>query len=196
MRVPARRACQSVLLFLLGSSICAADVTTYTYIGNSFTHFTTSPSPYSTANSVTGFFTMASPVAADLALADLTADVLSFSFTDGTINTITSAGGGRFYLLLSTDSGGTITAWDVRAFIGTPPTNSAIFTCKGSTVVNGCRNFPDDESYLNNGAITGYNISNPGTWEVTSAVPEPTTLTLLSVILLSAIPALRRKGLV
>jgi hypothetical protein len=168
----------ALLSILLGPFLCRAD-TIYTYTGN---HFTNAPLPYTTSDSITGFFTLSSPLGDNLALANIAADVLSFSFTDGSVNTITSSANSGSFFLISTNSQGNITAWDVRAFLGPVPTNVALFTCDGSTAFNGCPNFPRDESYLQNGAVSAFNTSNPGTWTSTQTTPtpEPSSLVLLS----------------
>lgn len=157
----------TLLSLRLGSALCGAGTVTYNYVGNKFTGFTTAPSPWTTSNSVAGSFTTSSPLGANLALLNVTGTVSSFSFTDGSVNTITSSANSGSFFLFSTDSLGNITSWDVRAFLGSPPNNVAVFTCNGSTVFNGCTNFPIDESYQHNGAATGYNQSNPGRWTAT-----------------------------
>jgi hypothetical protein len=76
----------------LGVGAAQAD-TIYTYTGSPF-QFTINQEPpsgaYTTAMKVTGSFTLAAPLAPNLSNDDITADVLSFSFTDGR-NTISDS---------------------------------------------------------------------------------------------------------
>lgn len=167
-----------------GQWSASAGLTTYTYHGNHFTSFTSSPSPYTTSNFITGFFTTY-PLAGNLTGVDITSEILNFSFTNG-VNTLTpsntgfpipigATGGPRF--IVSTDSQGNIISWDVTLIEAVaPPNNYALFTCNGiSTYFNSCPNFPLDESYEDNGKITGYNESDAGTWSASPAVAFPAT---------------------
>src|ERR1700722_13064169 len=85
--------------------------TTYTYTGNPFTSFQHGGiRPFYTADDfISGFFTLASPLAPDTYYANITPD--SLTFTDG-INVI---GGGDTYfpyeLTVSTDASGDIDQW-------------------------------------------------------------------------------------
>jgi uncharacterized protein (TIGR03437 family) len=139
--------------------------TTYTYQGKPFT---SAPAPYTTSNFITGSFTTTSALAVNLAAVDITSGVATYSFTDGSVNTITQANASSRRFIVSTDAQGRITAWDVTLILGSPPTNTALFTCSGiSTYLNSCPNNPFDESYQNNGQTTAYINSNPGTWSST-----------------------------
>jgi hypothetical protein len=144
-------------------------LTMYSYQGNPFTIV---PSPYTTSDFVSGFFT-AGALAGNLTAVDITSTVLTYSFTDGGVNTITQTYTGeapRF--VVSTDPQGDITSWDLTLTNGLPPSNVALFTCNGiTTYLNSCPNGPFDESYINNGQTLGRNNANPGTWSA-STVPS------------------------
>jgi hypothetical protein len=146
--------------------------TTYTYRGNAFTN---AQSPYTTSDSITGYFT-SSTLAANLNAVNITSNILAYSFTDGGVNTITSAQIPPNRIVVSTDSQGNITSWDVTLILGSPPTNVALFTCSGiTTYFNSCPSGPFDESYEQNGSgPSGDNNSDPGRWSVAS--PPATVL--------------------
>jgi hypothetical protein len=163
--------CCSTLLMTAGPvsftrlASSAPSQTTYFYRGNPFTGFTTTPSPYTTSNLITGSFTSASPLTPNLMAVDITSAVLTYSFTDGSVNTINQSTATEVRFVVSTDSQGNIIAWDVTLISGNPPTNGALFTCSRiTTYFNSCPNFPNDESYENNGRITAYVNSAPGVW--------------------------------
>jgi hypothetical protein len=141
---------------------------TYTYQGNDFASFTTSPSPYTTSDAITGSFTIASALADNLTAGNITSNVSTFSFTDGAVNTLIPSNTGDQTFLFSTNSQGNITAWRIGLITNVAaPNNNAVFTCNGISGVNNCTNFPIDESYVHNGQSTGYNESDPGTWTST-----------------------------
>ena len=164
--------------FAVTSGSQTSGFTTYTYKGNDFT---SAPSPYTRSDSITGHFTTSSPLADNLAAANITSAVSTFSFTDGGVNTLTPSNSGETQFIVSTNSQGNITAWDITLITNvSPPNNGAIIICNGiSTYFNSCPNFPSDESYEDNGAIDGYNESDPGTW--LAAPVNPATGTSLAV---------------
>jgi uncharacterized protein (TIGR03437 family) len=137
-----------------------AGFTTYTYSGNPFTSV---QPPFTITNAVRGSFT-APTLANNLVAVDITSQVTAFSFTDGSVNTISTANGETRFVV-STDSSGKIVSWDITLVLGSPPANVALFTCNGiTTYFNSCPSGPSDESYEQNGLIDGSNSSNPGTW--------------------------------
>jgi hypothetical protein len=141
-------------------------LTTYTYHGN---HFTSVQTPYTTSNFITGYFTSPT-LTANLSGVDITSGISTYSFTDGSVNTITSSEIAPNRVIVGTDSQGNITSWDLTLILGSPPTDIALFTCNGiSTYFNSCPTNPYDWSYEGNGAIDGENASNPGTWSASRA---------------------------
>ncbi len=97
----------------------------YSYSGNNFDLFQDGIDPvsptYDTTNRVTGFFEVASPLAANLGLTDISGILLSFSFTDGiTTRTNTDTAGAdtgvdpSFLFRVSTDSLGGIETWSIQ----------------------------------------------------------------------------------
>jgi hypothetical protein len=112
----------AVLSLGLSAAACA---TTYTYTG---LPYNTATAPYTTAMSITGNFTTASPLPASMAITDIgpngTNLVTSWSFTDG-INTYTQANSvvlpqlGTFRI--GTDATGSITSFYIQIEQPLPP---------------------------------------------------------------------------
>jgi hypothetical protein len=100
----------------------ARAVTVYTYTGNNFPSggiedVTPPNGAYTTSMSVTGSFTLQNPLSANLPLTDITADILSFSFSDGR-HMFTNLNAGIPFLIIGTNPLGNIDAWDVRLVSG------------------------------------------------------------------------------
>jgi hypothetical protein len=107
-------ATSGALAFLISSGAVQA-ISVYAYTGNNYNAITDNTLPsgtYTTSMSVSGTFTLANPLAANLALTDITADVLGFSFFDGR-NTITNATAFADVFRVGTTSAGTIAEWEV-----------------------------------------------------------------------------------
>lgn len=106
-----------ILTLLLSGMALVAQATTYYYTGQVFIQKTdhttctigTCADYNTTTNKVTGSFTVNAPLAANLALSDISAAVTSYSFNDG-INTFTSTDPKAriHYFSLSTDGSGQI----------------------------------------------------------------------------------------
>ena len=168
-----------IALLLAGGSLQAA---TYTYTGTLFTNITNVTPPtgtYTDAMSVTGQFSVAAPLAANLGMGtDITGQVTSFSFFDGR-NTITEVNAPLanfdYTFLVTTDGAGNISgsnitvsrpltplgvggqAWTI--FVGTGGSTGTI----EEVLVTGPNGFDIGES------IT------PGTWTL---IPIPATVWL------------------
>ena len=152
---------------VVGRSYSSGAVTgtaTYTYHGNGFYPFISS-GPYTASNAISGYFTTSSNLALNLNAVDISSEVTSYSFTDGSVNTFTPSNSAGSRFVVSTNSQGAITAWFIILGTGTPPTNSALWTCNSNNTRAMCGlNYPEDLSYENNGAISGSVPSDPGTW--------------------------------
>jgi hypothetical protein len=91
----------------------------YTYTGNNYTDLFDDPVPsgnYTAAMGVSGSFTLASPLAANLVWLStesfITSDVVSFSFFDGR-NTLTNLNTSFSQFEVSTDATGAIVEWSI-----------------------------------------------------------------------------------
>jgi hypothetical protein len=82
---------------------------TYTYTGPNFNAFSSPAGAHGPTNRVTGSFTLATPLGPNLALTDVTAQILSYSFSDG-VQTLNS---GNSQSCLPTLSGLTVHATTV-----------------------------------------------------------------------------------
>jgi hypothetical protein len=90
--------------------------TIYTYTGNPFTVFSGLDVCPPVCN-ISGSFTLASPLAANLPFEAITPT--AFSFTDGSVTVTEGASeGGRFEV--ATDSGGNISFWEIALGSGQP----------------------------------------------------------------------------
>lgn len=113
------------LIFLIPSAYCA----TYSYVGSNYTNIQNfqpvcNHAPcysYSESMSVSGQFTVANPLSANLSDADIAAQITSISFSDG-VQTLTNSNA-SWGASVSTNSSGKITsAWiSLKRFTNGPP---------------------------------------------------------------------------
>lgn len=175
----------------------------YTYTGQAFTAITPSPGsapadPYQAGDRVTGTFELAAPLPGNLPALTVITPV-AFSFSDG-VNTLTNATALTAAFGLSTDASGHILEWLVVVSAnqtGPGATRRTISTrnylnpnfqtapaidrgsdtlCGANSPPGGCESF--DDGYLQ----AAENRNAPGTWTV-EAVPEPTSMLLISAAL-------------
>lgn len=114
------------LLFLaVASSPVVADAV-YTYTGH---NFDTAVGAYITLDKVTGTFTVANPLPANLSSSDISADVLSYSFSDG-VQTLTEANSAIVSFLVTTGPSGVLSEWSITVW-ETPITDMVGGTVRG-----------------------------------------------------------------
>ncbi len=179
-----------VAVFSLLATLSMRADTTYSYTGQLFSSFNQVTPVFSNTQSVTGSFTVASPLAANLSGASLTPT--SFSFTDG-LDTLTNTNA-QFatFTRFDTDATGNLVHWDVELSLG----NILIVTNNYLQIVIPFGAFPQALDIGSNNSNSGNVYSNPGTWsvmEAASPVPEPSTLGLLGTGLLGLVGVARRR---
>jgi hypothetical protein len=162
--------------------------TVYTYTGNPFEFFNDPDSPsgtFTTAMAITGSFTLAAPLP-NLMMANITAEVLHFSFSDGR-STITDIVASAKFFQVTTNVDGFPQIWSIAL-------QGPAFTAAGrqqaiiDTHISGVSNIIDQAFLVcitfpacTNGIASpsggstfdrGFNIIQPGTWSV-ATVPGP-----------------------
>jgi hypothetical protein len=157
----------------------------YTYTGRLFTIIGDSTTPagtYTTSMSVSGSFTVANPLAANLVNSDIAGSVLDFSFFDGR-TTLSPGNAARKTFVFSTDGAGDIILWDVVASTQPPDTvgqqflqietheDPARFRDFDRGLIGVCSSLPCATLF----GDTAQNVEMPGTWSVSeiSSVPGP-----------------------
>lgn len=162
----------------------------YTYTGTSFNVFSGADTCPPVCN-ISGSFTLASPLAANLPFGAITPT--AFSFTDGSITLTTLTGVGRFEV--ATDSGGNVSFWEIAlggGQIGNPG------VCFSLDTVRDPVGAPQDNSLsasCSSGALIGVALvnANPGRWS-SASVPEPGTLVLVGIGLLGIMGMFLRRN--
>jgi len=163
---------------LMGSTI-------YTYTGNDFT-VATGP-VLSTSDLVTGFFTVASPLAHNLNGGNIAASTLSFSFSDGP-DTITNTTPGVDICSCSptidifTDGSGNIINWQISLTAGELGSENILTEDFFAGIVRGTE-IEDFGNVDNTNTDTASNSGDPGVWtsSATSTAPEPGSFVLLGL---------------
>jgi hypothetical protein len=187
-----------VALLLCGLALVApatSSGTTYTYTGNSLGPDppNTFYPPYTTSDSVTGYFTLNTSLADNLPnMTDITGLVTNFSFTDGvqTFNASSSLADEVFEV--ATNNNGAIDGWEV--FLAAPSGNG-ILSCNGDfsrsdacSPGNGWGVGGAGDEVFYSGSV-GLREADPGNW---TATPEPSSLVLLGSGILGLAGAVRR----
>lgn len=170
---------------LLVAAHTAGAATIYTYTGNNFDLITDAdppPGTYTTEMRVSGTIELSAPLASNLVFADVTGDLISFSFTDGR-STLTE---GLNFGFFSTNSSGEITEWSWS--VGDFAPNRI------ETRSNSLGDFFDIGGVFDVGFDSGEVTADgsAGTWML---VPEPGTAALLAAGLgmLAALPRANRR---
>jgi PEP-CTERM motif len=188
--------CGLVLAALLTTSAWADTV--YTYTGNPFTSngnpllYSYSYPPFTPSDSVTGSFTLASPLEANLPILGpdgfTTVTPTSFSFTDG-VNTLSNTDSFEYLTLdVGTDATGAINQWIISL---QTYNNVLIYTEDWVS--------RDDQGWDGQPGVIGDIRGNPGTWTSSTTdpspatTPEPSSIALLGTGILGLVGTVRRK---
>jgi hypothetical protein len=189
-----------LMLAALPSTPALAD-TVYTYTGNPFTSdgnpllYSFSYPPFTPSDSVTGSFTLASPLEANLPILGpdgfTSVTPTSFSFTDG-VNTLSNTDSFEYLTLdVGTDGTGAINQWIVSL-----QTNNNIVILTEDWVSR------EDQGWNGQPGVVGDIRGNPGTWTSSTTdpnpavAPEPSSIALLSTGALGLAGMMRRRFLV
>jgi hypothetical protein len=183
----------STLILVLPLPLLADTI--YTYTGNSFTDTSQSFGLFTTSDSVTGSFTVTSPLGSNLVFAPV--NWTAFSFSDG-YETITNNTPNITVetFQVSTDPTGKIVGWADQVVVGfylanvhtySDPGFGGISDDGGQTAIPG--HYPQASNYGDPGTWTSADVVDP----TPSTVPEPSSLLLLSTGSAVAFGAVRRR---
>jgi hypothetical protein len=153
--------------FLILTLPAMASPVTYTYSGNDFEVVT---GPYSTSDSISGFFSVASALPDNLAFTPDDVTLTSYSFTDGVQTFSSISPPTNVFFEIGTDASGNINKWDITLGSSSPDNSLSTFSLGSDSGQNG-------------GSL-GEELGSPGTWTMsgsTSSVPEPQNVALLGV---------------
>jgi hypothetical protein len=164
--------------------------TTYYYTGTDFTDTT---GAYTTSDSINAWFTVASPLPANLNTAgdldDITALVTAFSFSDGVQTLSNSTPGVQYEFAVVTDVGANIFGWNIGAFISDATSGYTIDEIASSGMSEDGSGFGEDVAFDNYGTDSGA-TDIPGAWAMT---PEPSSIILLLTGMAGIAGVARRK---
>jgi len=157
-----------LIAVLIPAPSLMAGVATYTYTGNDFELVF---GVYTTSDFVTGYFTVASVLPANLVMSPNNISPTAYSFTDGVQTFSSAAPPTNITFSIGTDGSGNIDSWDVNLGSG-PPLNDTVSTESSSS----------DVGEMDNLDSFGETIGDPGGWTETSAsTPEPASLGLIGM---------------
>jgi len=194
----ARRLSTAAVAFALTCMAFAASAATptytYSYVGNKFTTFSSSPSLYSPNAHVTLSLVFAAPLAANLNLQTMVPQSWTVSDTVNTFNSsafVVGAGGRSTIFQFTTNAAGTLTGWDVEVRQDFQLNNADLVVSKRLP------GFASDAGgyYLGTTEQYATTDNNSGSWtlSVSNPVPEASTGLMCAAGLLGLGAWLRRR---
>jgi PEP-CTERM motif len=168
--------------------------TMYTYTGNPFTSGSSGPpdAPFTTSDSVSGWFTIAAPLAANLAIGSITPTAYSFSngvetFTNGEPFSL-------FTFVVGTDATGAINEWGIE--VNGIEAQHEFLTISSPMQTTDLGTLPPPNDVSNE--LIGQNFNDPGTWvsdapPPSTVTPEPSSLILLGSGALGLVGIMRQR---
>jgi len=172
-----------LLVALLGAQAARAD-DMYAYTGNAFTF---AQAPFTISEFDSGSFTLGAPLGPGLSFSDISGQLLNYSFSNG-FATFTNNNSSIDIFEISTNSSGTITAWDIGLFNGTPSTTFNEYASEGAPSGYDNGEFQDAAGFSE-----GQNQNDPGSWTAQTITPEPGSLLLFGTGVLWIVALMRRK---
>jgi hypothetical protein len=180
------------VIFLCLFLVPAFADTVYVYTGSAYNTFSTLGYQ---PTGVSGSFTVATSLAANLSLATISPG--SFSFTDGFFTLANSTQFSSSQFQISTDGSGNITAWSITLFRASPGSPLFLHECNPGSDVNGSAytialfssagTSHDSSSCMHGDDSTGQvvfttdtaSVTTAGSWQRIESVPEPATIFLV-----------------
>jgi hypothetical protein len=181
-----------IVIFLCLFLVPAFADTVYVYSGSAYNTFSSAGFQPS---GLSGSFTVATSLAGNLSLASISPT--SFSFTDGFFTQTNTTLFTSSQFLISTDSLGNITAWDIVLGRSSPGSPLFLHECNPGSDVNGSTytmasfssggTSHDSSSCTHGDDFTGQvvqvtdtaSVGSAGNWQRIEAVPEPATIFLV-----------------
>jgi hypothetical protein len=170
--------------FTIGLSTASALADTiYTYTGSAYSTISDNEPPsgtYTTSMSVTGSFTVANPIASNLGFADISASILSFSFSDGRVTATSTVPLFTHTFSVGTDSLGNIVDWSIVLrddfslsptwLLGTQRTSLLLSSDGETSIIGQCITYTTTCTVF----IRDFAVSRiGGQWSQSSAAPVP-----------------------
>jgi hypothetical protein len=149
----------------------------YSYTGNDFTF---ADPPYTTSDSISGFFTLPSALAPSTTFPTITPT--AFSFSDGQQTLSSSLATASIVIVnVTTNASGNISQWQLAVLnLISGTQNTQLITC--NTPSNDCfalANLDKTFNFNTGNVIEAYNMADPGVWSV-SEIPIPAALPLFA----------------
>lgn len=176
IRLAASTLCVPAAVLLLWVAPPAAATATYQYTGVLFGQ---AIPPFTTSNSIDGAITLTNPIPGGSTALDVSAEINTYDFTDG-VHTYTPSTSSVATATFTTNSGGSVTGWDL-VILGTGSISQfVICTFRNGAVCQASQGVTVDAvtKPASSGAFVYADNQTPGAW--VQVIPEPSTLSLIA----------------